>query len=151
MNKPNIISALIGIALSIYVFVTASAFPVTPNTQIGPGYFPVMLSVGLFILCASLLVQALLKKGKLDYEKLDIRSPELIRSFLALVATIAYAIIMQIVGFIITTIFYLFFLMHLLKNRHYKQMTFVAIVVSVVVYIVFKKVLNLTLPTGFLI
>jgi len=151
MNKPNIVSSIIGIGLSLYVIITASKFPVMPSMKIGAGYFPVMLAIGLLVLSLALMVQTLLKKGQLDYKKLDPKSPELIRSFLSLIATITYAFMMQFIGFIVATVFYLFFLMHLLKNRNYKQMTFVSILVSIVVYLVFKKVLNLTLPTGFLI
>ena len=151
MNKPNIVSALIGVAISTYILLAASRFPSIPGSMIGPGYFPVMLAIGLMCTSMILLIQAILKKGKLEYSKLDVKSPELIRSFLSLVATVLYAILMQFTGFIVATVFYLFYLMYLLKNRNIKQMTILSVLISIAVYIVFKGVLNLTLPTGFLI
>ncbi len=151
MNKPNIVSGLIGIAISTYVLLVASNFPSIPGSKIGPGYFPVLLAIGMMCASMILLIQALLKKGELRYNKLNIKSPELIRSFLSLVATVFYAIIMQFTGFIVATVFYLFYLMYLLKNRNYKQMVILSVLISIAVYIVFKGILKLTLPTGFLI
>lgn len=151
MNKPNIIAGILGMLLSCYIFFTAMKFPKPPATLLGPDFFPMILSLGLFIFSLSLLVQAILKKCNVEYEKMDIKSPEVIRSSMSLVATLIYVLLMQFIGFITATIIYLLFLMYLLKNREYVKMGIVSIVVSIIIYLLFKNLLHITLPSGLLI
>lgn len=149
MNKPNLIYSILGLILSIYVFVTASSFPTPPGNTMGPGYYPILLSIGLLVLSAILLIQTLLKAGKETFEKFDMKSPEVIRFMVSLLATVIYAFVMQYLGFILASVIYLFFLMYLLLNRAYIKMAIISVGVSVSVYLVFSHALNLTLPLGF--
>lgn len=151
MNRPNVIFGTLGLAISAYVFFTASKFPMTPGANVGPGYYPMLLAAGLAALSAGLLIRSLLKMDNESFEKLDIKSPEIRRSFIALVATVLYALGMQFLGFIFASILYLFALMFLLRNRAYVKMSLVSIGVSVSVYFIFSRVLNLTLPLGFFV
>lgn len=149
MNKPNFIYSILGLILSIYVFLTASSFPTPPGNTIGPGYYPMLLSIGLLVMSSVLLIQTLLRVGKEEFEKFNIKSSEVIRFAVSFIATVIYAIAMQYLGFILASVLYLFFLMYLLKNREYIKMSIISVGVSVSVYLIFSNVLNLTLPLGF--
>lgn len=149
MNKPNFIYSILGLILSIYVFLTASSFPTPPGNTIGPGYYPMLLSIGLLVMSSVLLIQTLLRVGKEEFEKFNIKSSEVIRFAVSFIATVIYAIAMQFLGFILASVLYLFFLMYLLKNREYIKMSIISVGVSVSVYLIFSNVLNLTLPLGF--
>ncbi len=151
MNKSNIVASLLFIALSIWLFITSYFFPKAPSSMFGPGLFPMILASGLMIMSIILLVQTLLEKKNSNHSGIDIKSPEIRRSFTSLIATIIYVIAMNYLGFIVSTVIFLLFLMYLLKNREYIKMIIVSIVVSIAIQIIFKTVLHITLPSGFLI
>lgn len=149
MKKENIIFGLIGIALSGYVFLETSKFPSDNIMNVGPAFFPRVLAVGLGIFCL-ILIFVNIFSGDQDQEKrFDIKDSGVHRAAIALLATIIYGIIMPYLGFIITTILYLSFMMYLMKLRSWKKIPAVSIGVSFVVYTIFRTFLHITLPVGF--
>ncbi|WP_069870234.1 tripartite tricarboxylate transporter TctB family protein [Fusibacter sp. 3D3] len=148
MKKNDFAMGIIGLILSSYVFFTARLFPESPSTLVGPSYFPIILSLGLFALCIILIIQSLVSKTEDKTESIDLKSPGIMRSFASFLATIVYVSLLQILGFMISSVLYLFFLMLLLKNKEYVKMSIISVVVSVAVYFIFKSVLHITLPTG---
>ncbi len=155
MKKANLVASIIGIGLSIYVFFKASTFSKAPGTITGPGFFPMAIAVGLLIVSFLIILQQVLvkvdKKTDKKMNTLSLKDEGIRRSFISLVSTIAYVLIMPYLGFITATVLYLFFLMFLLNNRAYVKMGIISVLVSICVFLIFKTILNITLPAGLLV
>ncbi len=151
MKRVNILFGLIGIALCAFVFVATASFPEDNIMNIGPAYFPRVLAAGLGIFSLILLLQNLLGKSSetTDEAPFSLKDPGIQRSIIALAATVLYGIIMGYLGFIITSILYLVFMMYLMKMRKWLLMTGVASAVTLVVYTVFSVLLKIALPEAF--
>jgi hypothetical protein len=113
------------------------------------------IAIGLGLVCLLLIIQEMIPNNN-DYDddkmdSLSLKDPGIKRSLTSLFATVAYVLLMPFLGFIASTTIYLFFLMFLLKNRAFIKMGIVSILVSVGVFLLFKTVLHITLPTGFLL
>lgn len=149
LKKENIIFGLIGTLLSIYVFWKTSRFPVDKVMGIGPAFFPRILAIGLIIFSIILIILNLFKKKEAVKASFSIKNPEIQRVAISLVATIVYVLCMSFFGFIISTTLYLMFLMYLMKLRKWMRIIIVSVAVSVVIYTIFKSLLNISLPSGF--
>lgn len=150
MKKVNIFAGIIGIALSVYVIITASGFPENNSaTDPGAGFFPIILGVITGVLCLALIITSLLGKGKDITAKVPL-TPGMKRAFLGILMFLAYCILFKPLGFILDTMWMIFVCMYLLQNRKYLQMIIVSIVTPSVIYAVFALLLYVQLPTGLL-
>ncbi|MGE5606403.1 MAG: tripartite tricarboxylate transporter TctB family protein, partial [Bacteroidota bacterium] len=147
---PDIISSLIGILFGCYILGIASKFPEDVIMGIGPAFFPSILATLLIFFSFLLLCFALMGKSKGTVEKFNFKDPGTQRAGIALLATIIYSLLLNVGGFIVTTILYLFGLMFLLKKREYLKMALISAGVTLGVFIIFEKFLHISLPLGFL-
>lgn len=150
LKKPDIISGLLGILFGVYILVAASKFPEDVVMRIGPAFFPSVLAVLLILFSSLLLCFALMGKSKGPVEKFNFKDPGTQRAGIALLTTIVYSVLLNVGGFIVTTILYLFGLMFLLKKRDYLNMALISIGVTLGVFIIFEKFLHISLPLGLL-
>ncbi|MCG7345525.1 tripartite tricarboxylate transporter TctB family protein [Sporosarcina sp. ACRSL] len=140
---------IIGIGLllfSIYVWLTANAFP--PSNSIGPGadFFPKVTATILGILSVLLVFKKEENAG--DIFTLQRGSiPHFIGGFISL---IIYVILVPIIGFFISTVLVSLFWMLLMGIRRWVVLVSVSILLSVVVVILFEYVMNVPIPHGVL-
>lgn len=149
MKKENIIFGLIGVAISAYIFWETSKFPLDNIMNIGPSFFPRFLAVGLFIFSMILIFLNLFRVEEKVEVKFSIKDPGVHRAAISLIITVLYGLIMGFLGFIITTILYLCSLMYLMKLRKWIRMLIISTGVSLIIYTIFKTLLNISLPIGF--
>lgn len=150
LKKPDIIGGILGILISIYVLYESAKFPKDIVMKVGPGYFPRLLAVALFAASVLLIINALRGKSRKKYEKFNIKDPGIHRAGIALLATISYCLVLKYLGFIISSVLYLMFLMYLLKKRNYVSMIVISACISIGIYSIFQSILNITLPMGVL-
>ena len=118
----------------------------------GPRFFPQLVSIIMGILSFILIVASFKseeKSGKIFENKLSM--------IMTLIILLMYAILLEIVGFVILTIFYLFIQILLLlpkeylRNKKYLVITgFVAIITPIFLYLLFYNVFSIFLPAGIL-
>ncbi|MDR7870467.1 MAG: tripartite tricarboxylate transporter TctB family protein [Tissierellaceae bacterium] len=139
---------------------------------LGGRFFPNILSIILGILGISLLITSLYKikvdNNNIDndveiiedsstvvtksYGKLKVlsRYPDIISIILLFIYTIS----MKYLGFIISSVIYLFLQMNVLsiyrKSKNYLLYGLVSVVVPIIVYYIFTQIFSLTLPEGIL-
>ena len=150
MKRADIIAGLLGLALAVYVFVVTGSFPEDKVVLMGPAFFPRMLASGVAVFSLVLLGSAFIKRYS-EKEKnlgLSFRNKGLQRAAMSLAATLLYCLGLEYLGFFVCSVIYLIFLMFLLQDRKYLQMALTSIIVTVVVFIVFRSFLNITLPLG---
>lgn len=148
MKRADIIAGILGLALSGYIFFVTAGFPEDQVVRVGPAFFPRMLAAGLAIFSLILLFNAIIRRQQESDTHFSLKDPGTRRAIISLAATIIYCLCFDLLGFITCTIIYLLFLMLLLKERRYVQMTITALVVTMVVFFIFKVLLNITLPMG---
>lgn len=146
----DVISGMTGILIGAYVFIKCQSYPEDVVMKIGPAFFPEILAGGLIVFSALLILQALLGKSIGDFQKLSIREKGTQRVLLSLAVMIVYCAILKPVGFIIATIPFIMFFMFLLGNRKILQYVWVPVAITMAVYLVFEKLLVLSLPAGLL-
>ncbi|MEW6623393.1 MAG: tripartite tricarboxylate transporter TctB family protein [Bacillota bacterium] len=150
MKKPDIVAGIIGILLSGYVLWATTRFPEDRVLLLGPAFFPRLLAYSLLVFSVGLIILALLGKSMKTNEKFSLKDPAVQRAGASLLATIVYCLLFPYLGFILCSIIYLMFLMFLLKLRNYFKMILISTAISLVIYGIFSKALNITLPNGFL-
>lgn len=150
MKLPDIIAGVTGFVISTYVLITAYHFPEDKVLVLGPHFFPMLLAVGLGALSLGLIFLAVLGKSRPAKAPFSLKDPGVQRSGIALLAIIIYCFVFERLGFIITSAIFLFFLMYLLKRRDYAKMAAISVGVSLMVYGIFNRLLDISLPAGLL-
>jgi putative tricarboxylic transport membrane protein len=148
MKRADIVAGILGLCLCALVFYLTASFPEDQVVRVGPAFFPRLLSAGLGIFSAILLVSAFFKANAASESGFSLRDPGIRRGIVSVVATVIYCYLFEYLGFITLTIIYLIFLMLLLKERHYFQIVSTAIGVTIAVFFIFEGLLNITLPMG---
>lgn len=151
MKIANIVSAIIGMLFSLAAFLMTFTFKKFTNVPVGPEFFPRILSSALFTCCLILLISTLFKKD--DGQKAPTISPmnkDMQKCLLALLVIIVYALLWEVVGFVIATPFALFVMILILGRRNYLFMAVVSVVATAVIFVAFKFLLQIEMPMGFL-
>ena len=148
MKRADIIASLLGIALSFLIFYITSSFPEDQVVRVGPAFFPRLLAAGLGIFSAILLLSACTREHLETHAGFSFKNRGIQRGIISVGATVIYCLFFEYLGFITCTIIYLIFLMLLLKDRQYIQITITSITVTIAVFLIFKVLLNITLPMG---
>lgn len=148
MKRIDRIAGFLGIALSGFIFYITADFPADHVVKVGPAFFPRLLAVGLALSCVLLIVYSYLKTHAQVYERFSLKDRGVQRGLVSVAATVVYCLLFELLGFITCTVFYLLFLMVLLKEKNYLQMIMTTVLTTAAVFIVFKVFLNITLPLG---
>jgi putative tricarboxylic transport membrane protein len=146
----DIIAGIICIVIGVYVLIVCRGYPEDVIMKIGPAFFPEILAWGMIVFSAILIFQAFNGKSLGEFESLDIRQKGVQRIIAAVSVMIIYCIILKPVGFLIVTIPFIMFYMFILGNRRKLQFLWVPAAITAGVYLVFEKVLVLSLPMGLL-
>lgn len=156
MKRGDFVAGAIGVAISGGALVIASDFPADVVMKIGPAFFPEMLAYLLLLCSAILMVNAALAKPAVvaAEDPPPVRGLSLdngiVRALLTVVAVLAFTLLLRPVGFILTSVGFLTAMMAVLGMRRPLGMFGVALGVTAGIYLIFEKLLGLTLPAGVL-
>lgn len=155
MRKANIVSAVIGMLISGVAFRYTFTFKKFKNVPVGPEFFPRALAVALFICCLILLVQnvILLVKNSTDDKKaptLSLKDHGIQKALIGLLIIILFAVLWNYLGFLIVTPLAIFGMIRLLGKKTYILNAIVSVGATILIFIVFKFLLGITMPLGFM-
>lgn len=151
----SIATIAVGIAYTIMTFTL-------PNATIGrpmePKIFPIILGISMIILGFVLLVQETIKKSKNKEQKESSKSSatfKLESDSKKIIITIAnavlYALLFNIIGYVFSTIIFLEIELIIFGGlKSWKMSTLVAVLFSVIAFVIFNKLLGIYLPTSLL-
>jgi len=153
LKKANIISAIIGMIFSIVTFGYTFTFKKFQNVPVGPEFFPRALAVVLFIFCTALLISSIIhKETAKEKEKgsptISPLNKNMQKAIAGLLIIVVYALLWEIVGFLIVTPIAVFLMIFLLGKRDYRNMIIVSIIATIVIFCAFKFLLSIELPMG---
>ena len=137
----SIVCILIGIAVAAWSVKLDLGTPTEPQ----PGFFPFIAGISLFILSAMLLVYAWLGRSTGTDPFGDLRRPIFLVSGLLI-----YSLILDLAGYIIATIMLAAVVLFVMELRTWWKVFVISLVVSLVSYILFDRLLGITLPSGIL-
>ena len=146
----DFIISIILIALSAFLYMTADKMS-GATKGIGPGDYPKFICTILFILGVIQLISVVVScKGIPLIAFKEINRKFLLRALIMVVATFAYYKLMKPIGYLITTPFFLFGSFMLFGYKKKVKGAVIAIIFTVVVYLLFTKVFMIFLPRGIL-
>ena len=151
MKKADIIGGLIGILIGLYAIWEGSNMPEDVVMKIGPSFFPTILATLLILFSLVLIANALRGKSKGEVTPLKLSDKGVQRGLITLIAAIAFCVALDPIGFIPTAIVFLAFMMWVMGNRKPLMMIVVPPLVTLTIWLIFEKVLNLSMLAGLLI
>lgn len=138
---------------SILMYLNSFKIVITVHDAMGPRFFPQLISIVLGLLSLILIIKSFNSKLEIKYKRFE-NIPSMILTILLLAS---YALLVEKIGFIIMTTFYLFFQIllllpkELLKNKKYLIMTgTIALFIPVTLYYLFYNIFSIFLPVGIL-
>jgi len=143
----NYIVGISGLGLSLYVYLASKTFErVGSGLAENPAYYPRILAFLLALLSVILLVDTLRKRVKVTCSV----NVELLKNLgLFLAFLLMYILLLKPIGFILTTIAFIFCMTWFLGGTK-KQAFIASIPMSLIVYVVFSFILKVPLPKGIL-
>ena len=160
MKKGNFFLGGIIIAISAYVIVVASGYPKAASYGTGvpgPGLWPIVVAA-IMGFCGLLLILKTALKEKTDSrkseteksseEKVNLWSPETRRVYITMGILLVYCIILRPLGFIIPTIFMMGVFVQWFYRKQIWRTVIISVVSTMVVYFIFKLVLNVPMDFG---
>lgn len=152
MKKANIISAVIGMIVSAAAFGYTFTFKQFKNVPVGPEFFPRVLAIALFIFCVLLLLTNL-KTSETNNKSaptMSLKNRGMQKALAGLAIVVVYALLWEVLGFLIITPIAIFLMTLLLGKRSYIKMIIVAVGATAIVFLAFKYLLGIQMPLGFM-
>ena len=147
---------LIGVVFlifSIWVIVVSSGFKqkasqlkLVARDPIGPGLFPIAVGIALAILSCILIITGD-KKKKAEEDGEEAGPPQWKTLFIVIAAMGVYTYLFSVLGYIITTILFIFGLSMLFERTRWKTAILYSLIGTASWYLVFKVGLKILLPT----
>ena len=149
MRVSNTAIGLFLILFAAVVLWHVQSFPSLDNGYPGPALFPSVLAV-LFILCGiGLIIQGVRQREKLlKFDAGSLTLSGLLNILFVLGTIVCYIFLAETIGFLIFSFTVLLILMKWLKVKILSSIT-MSIGVTLVIYLLFAKVLLVPLPWGF--
>ncbi|MHB8917354.1 MAG: tripartite tricarboxylate transporter TctB family protein [Desulfocucumaceae bacterium] len=147
----RVIALIVFLIAAGYLYM-ASQFPrLEIGDPLGPKIFPVILGT-ILILTAILLVFESFRKPEGDARKSDEPEEKGNKHLLVILAvalvTLVYVLVLEKVGYILDTFLLLMVTMAYFNRNKYVQNGIIAIAFSLIFYLMFAKLLGVTLPKG---
>ena len=149
MKKGNYIVSCICIILAIFIISVANTYPESKNGVPGPGVFPILIAVLLFLSALSLIISTSMDKTEDVSIKLNDKDTH--RSYITMGILILYIVLLPMVGMILMNTIMLGGFFIWFNRKSYVQYVLLASVISVGIYLLFSKVLFVPLDFGLLV
>ncbi len=143
----GLITFIIG---ATYSLVAINLSPASIGRANEPKIFPIALGILMVVLSLALIAQELKKRGSNDkkYEKAVFKIDDYIKKiFLTVLNAILYSLLFARAGYVVSTFIFLGLELTLFSGfRKWKSSSLIAITFSLVIYILFNKLLGVYLP-----
>ena len=135
---------------SAVAFIMTLSFRQFQNVPVGPEFFPRYLAAGLFICCLVLFLQQFRYRDKRPAPVISLRDKGMQRLLKGGAIILVYALLWEVLGFVIVTPLAVFALMFLLGMRKYPAMIIFSLAAMLVIFSAFRFFLGVDMPLGLL-
>jgi len=148
VKKADIGTGIGLIVFSVWLFWYASSYSKATIYYYGPNFFPQVLAIAMGICAVILIVKALQGKSLEASSRIDFKG--FIRMLIAIGICIGYLLLMQLIGFAMGTVVFLFTLMVFIGQKGLLKRICSSVAVALIVWAIFRYFLIIPLPTGIL-
>lgn len=144
----NRITGGLFLLFGLFMFFESNKIAARMTKDIGSGFFPKVVSVAIIAVALAVIALSFLKKSD------DLVKKENLSQFggwATISLLVLYVAVLNRIGFIISTIIYLFIQMYLLstdENRNWWVMAIFSVISPIVIYLFFVYLLKMPLPKG---
>ncbi|MEZ9789594.1 hypothetical protein BCT04_03280 [Vibrio breoganii] len=147
MRKAHLISAIIFIFSSLVALYLSSELPDSRRGVPGPAVWPIIISCAIFLSGCVLFIKTFKKE---DSEPLELLNIDNIRVYITMVVLVVYLILMNTIGFVVTSLALIFGLFTWFSDISVIKRLLFSIVIVGMVYGVFNYALNVPFRFGIL-
>ena len=151
MKKANFIVSIVCAVLGVGIILIASSYPDAEayGTGVpGPGLWPIVVSI-VMLACAALLMFKTLKMKPEDNTDVVLWNADTRRVYISMLILLIYTVILETVGFLLSTVAMLFIFIQWFSKKKWFISLAISAAVTMVIYSVFKFVLNVPIDFGF--
>ena len=116
--------------------------------SLGPAFFPRLVCILLFVVALILLIFSIKNK---NYSKNKYKNLNLKYSIITIIFFIIYTFLIEKLGYLTSTIIFMISIIFLLKNKSFLINIIFSVVFSSIIYLLFSKGFNVSLPDGIFI
>lgn len=145
MKTVDIVAVVFLLPVCLWVYYEAQTWPILPDMG-DPRWIPCGVATCLLIATGLLLIRALQGRSLMLESRLEGKDRSRVLWVAAL--TGVYVIFVEKIGFIATTIPYLFGFGLVLGERRWLWLSLFAVIMPVAIYLLFSATLNVPLPSG---
>jgi len=150
MNRQDQVGSFVWLLMGLFIIIASlSLLKVGTVLEPGPGLFPLITGGLLSLLSLITLSKAFLKQSAENRCLRELWAGlNWSRSFLTLGALSVYVIVLNIIGFILTTLLLLFFLFRVMEPQRWKLVIGLSVLGSFGSYFLFERLLQIPFPKG---
>ena len=155
----NLVAAILLLVFEIWAYVQTLGFKVVKNAAVQPASFPQIMCIGMIIFTVVLLIQSILKLQRMNPDD-PMMAPAASINVLknkgvqagafVIVLCIAYAALFEVLGYVLISTIVAAIIMIQIGKRDVKQIVLVSVLVPLVMWLVFYKLLTVNIPMGVL-
>ena len=155
----NLVAAIILLVFEIWAYVQTLGFKVVKKAAVQPATFPQIMSIGMMVFTVILLIQSVLQLRKMDPEDPMMEAAASINllknkgvqaGVFVIVLCAAYAALFEVLGYVLVSTLAAAIIMWLIGKRDIKQIVLVSVLVPLLMWFVFYKLLTVNIPMGVL-
>lgn len=149
MEKSDRTSALFFIGVSLFVCQQSTTIGLGTLRKPGPGLLAFGAGAAIGLLSLGLLIQSLISKAKEMGLGHSDRMIHRVKFLLICVSLFTYTIIINWLGFALSTFLFVLFLLYAIESERWWRMVLKAVLITIGNYLIFVVWLGLSLPKGF--
>lgn len=157
MAFANLIGALIFLALGVWALGQTKGFQTVKNAYVQPSTFPQIMIYGLLIFSVILVIQSVYKLMTMKAEDPLAQPSESINiikdkgvqaAVFVILLCVVFVALFNTLGYVVCGAVVSMAIMFVIGKRNWVQMVLISILVPLVMYILFYKVLTVNIPMG---
>ena len=155
----NLVSSVILLVFEIWAYVMTLDFKIVKKAAVQPATFPQIMCIGMMVFTVVLLVQSIIKLQKMNPDDPMIQPAASLNllgnkgvqaAAFVILLCIAYAALFEVLGYVLISTIVAAIIMILIGKRDVKQIVLVSVLVPLVMWLVFYKLLTVNIPMGVL-
>lgn len=153
----NLIGAILFVILGVWALIQTYSFQEVKNTYVQAATFPQIMIVGMLIFSIILTVQSVIKlmtmreddpQAKPASSLNFIKNKGVLAAFIVIALCVLFVVFFKTLGYVLCSMVLSFVIMILIGKRNWIQMALVSVLVPLVMWLVFYKVLTVNIPMG---
>ncbi len=148
MGKADRISGIFWLVFAVVVIIESYRLGLGTLHQPGPGFLFFWAAIMLGIMALGILIRAGVNKPSRESQILNLRKLNIGKVILVLASLFLYSLLMEKLGFILTTVMLFIFLLGVVEKKKWVFTIFTSVIVTTLTYVVFEIWLKSQLPKG---